>query len=101
MNFKNLTILTLFIANLSGCDPHRKSKCEWYLVPEPKHKHIVKPGWVSLCAKNYELGRQKCFFTAEYGVAENMLNKPFVYNEMEFENSEFPKPIQAIKPCVP
>lgn len=97
----NLFGITLFLAigTLLSCDMLRQRKCEWYLVPEPKHRHLIEKGWVTLCAKNYRLGRQKCFLKAPLKLAEEMYGKPFRYSELKLKETEFPREVLEVKPC--
>jgi hypothetical protein len=84
---------------LAGCDPEHKDKCEWYLVPEPKQAHLVERGWVSLCARNYVIKKQKCYFKAPLKFAEAVYGKPFKLTSMKYEKKPIPRKIISIKPC--
>lgn len=101
LNFstKNLPWLAASLALTSCVDFWRKEECEWYLTPEPKHKELVKEGWVSLCARNYELGRQQCYLAAKIDLAERMHNKPFRYKDLKLDTKAFPRTIIDVKAC--
>lgn len=89
-----------FVAMLSiSCDPLHKSKCEWYLIPEKKHIDTVKAGWVSLCAKNYTIGRQKCFIQTKISFAEKNYGRVFKLNDLELDEKTFPRKVLKIKFC--
>lgn len=91
----------LLLAQLLGaCDPHRKTKCEWYLVPFPEGNHAMEEGWVSLCAANFKLGRQRCYFTAKPNFVEQVNGIPFRYSTMEYTDT-FPKRILKLETCTP
>ena len=84
---------------LLSCDPYRKDKCEWYLEPEPKHREFVEKGWVSLCARNFELGRQQCFLQARLEFAEKVFGKKFRYSTLKLDEKSFPRKIIDLKVC--
>ena len=86
---------------LLGCDPLRKEKCEWYLVPEPSHRHLVEKGWVSLCARNYELGKQKCYYTAKLKFAEKIYGQAFKMTSLKIQDDSFPRKVVSIEACTP
>lgn len=83
---------------LTACDPERKKKCEWYIVPNPKANEMMEPGWVSLCVANFKLGRQKCYFTAKPDLVEKLNGIPFRYNTLKYSDS-FPRKILSVKTC--
>ncbi|NRA66516.1 MAG: hypothetical protein HRU19_18655 [Pseudobacteriovorax sp.] len=85
---------------LTACDPERQKRCEWYLVPNPKANNLMEPGWVSLCAANFELGRQKCLFTAKPEFVERFNGVPFKLSEMEY-HEDIPRKITSITVCDP
>lgn len=94
------TILVLLSLGLvTSCDPDRKKKCEWYLVPELRHKDTVEAGWVSLCAKNYTTMKQKCFIQAKLDYAEKVFGKKFKYSDMKLDDKGFPKKVKSIEFC--
>lgn len=85
----------------SACDPDRHKKCEWYLVAEPDQRDFVKPGWVSLCARNYVSNKQRCFIQAKFNFAEKVHGKAFKFTSLELDESIFPPRVVSIKPCKP
>lgn len=95
------TICLLAAAFMSiACDPLRKNKCEWYILPYPEGNSSMEIGWVSLCVANFELGKQRCFFTAKPDFVEKIKAKPFRYSSMEFSDS-IPHKIKSLKTCKP
>ena len=90
-------LFALFL--LCGCDFYRKDKCEWFLVPEPDHASKVDPGWVSLCARNYENNKQRCLLKAKLPFAKAVYGKPFKYSTMKLGSGPFPKEVLSIKTC--
>ena len=103
MNDKTVKICMVIFAltALQGCDPFRKDKCEWFLVPEPEHRHLVDKGWVSLCARNYELGKQKCYYTAKLKFAEDVYGKTFKLSTLKIDEDTFPRKVISIQTCTP
>ncbi len=83
---------------LTGCDPERKTKCEWYIVPNPEANEMMEPGWVSLCVANFKLGRQRCFFTAKPDMVEKLNGVPFRYSTLKYTES-IPRKILSVKTC--
>lgn len=95
-------LLFLVLSGLTmACDPHRMRKCEWYLVPEPDHRHLVEAGWVSLCARNYVSKKQRCYFRAPLQFAEDIYGKTFRMSDMEFERKPVPRRVLSVKLCDP
>jgi hypothetical protein len=80
-------------------DYFSKGKCEWYLVPEEKHKDLVQEGWVALCARNYRIDRQKCYLSATVEVAEAVYGKPVIYDELVINEKKFPREISRARNC--
>ncbi len=85
---------------LVACDPMRKKKCEWYLVPNPKANAVMEEGWVSLCVANFKLGRQRCYFTAKPEFVEKVNGVPFRYDSLRYTDT-FPKEIESLQTCTP
>ncbi|NRA63637.1 MAG: hypothetical protein HRU19_04095 [Pseudobacteriovorax sp.] len=94
-------VIGLSLLLVSGCDWYHKNKCEWYLVPEPDDIDKVEPGWVSLCARNYEINRQRCLLKAKLNFAKQVHGKPFRYNSMEVKQGPYPKEVTSITVCKP
>ena len=97
--FRTSLLLTLCWFS-AACDPFRKSKCEWYLVPYPKANAVMEEGWVSLCVANFKLGRQRCYFTAKPDFVEKVNGIPFRYDSLRYTDT-FPKKIQSLQTCTP
>ena len=100
LTFKKITLAIFFWIALTGCDPLRLKKCEWYLIPNPEADKVTKEGWVSVCLANQKLKRQKCYYSALPELANRFNGVPFQYSEMEVRKT-FPKEITALKQCVP
>jgi hypothetical protein len=95
---KGLMILS-FLSIMAGCDLYHKNKCEWYLVPEPKHVDRVEPGWVALCARNFEINKQRCNLKAPLAFSKKVFNKPFRYSSLKVKPGRYPKEVESITLC--
>lgn len=71
------------------------------MEPEVKHKYLVEPGWVSLCARNYKLSKQKCYYKAKYDFAIKIYGKPFRLSSLEIKEGTFPREITNLNTCTP
>ncbi|MFW7379692.1 MAG: hypothetical protein ACOH5I_12845 [Oligoflexus sp.] len=91
----------MLVLLLGACDFYRKNKCEWYLVPEPDHIDRVEPGWVSLCARNYQNNKQRCNLKAKLPFAKKVYGKPFRYASMKIKSGPFPKEVESVTLCEP
>ncbi len=94
----SLSLLSILV---TGCDVYHKNKCEWYLVPEPEHADRVEPGWVALCARNYEINRQRCNLKAKLKFAKTVAKKPFRYSSMRVKAGPYPKEVESLTVCEP
>ena len=93
--------ITTFMFVLSACDPLHKDKCEWYLDPEPKHRDLITPGWVSVCARNFEINRQKCYLKMRFDMAKKVFNKPFKLSDLVLKEDVFPREVLSVTLCSP
>ena len=91
----------LLVAFFTGCDPLRKGKCEWYLVPEPEHRNLVNEGWVSICARNFVNNRQKCYLQLVMAEAKAIYGKKVVYSDLKIDKGEFPHKVSRPAACEP
>lgn len=83
-----------------GCDPERKKKCEWYLMPEPSLSGTTDPGYIPVCARNLTNNKQYCKLQAELEFSKRIYGKKFRYSEMKIDDvGRFPKKILSIEPC--
>ena len=90
------------IMGLLACDPNRKDKCEWYLVPESRDIALVPEGWVSLCARNYVTNKQKCYLKANIDFAKALNGKAFRYSNLKLvETGLYPREVLKINTCTP
>ena len=96
----NKGIFLALIVLVTACDPYNKDKCEWYLVPEPLHIHLVEPGWVSLCARNYISNHQRCYLKATIDYAKAVNGKSFRYSTLKISPiGPYPREVESIKVC--
>lgn len=97
---KLIGLFLLILAHLfSGCDWFHKKKCEWYLIADPDKAILAKPGYASICIRNYVIGKQKCAMVIKLSEAEKVFEKKFKLSEAEINEDVFPKEITSIKPC--
>ena len=101
MKMKILLSSLFILTTHTACELFQRSKCEWYLVPEVKHKDLVEPGWVALCARNYKLGKEKCYLKAKLDFAEYIYGKPFRYTSMKTKDEGFPREVLSVELCSP
>lgn len=87
---KVILLSTLF-TTLLGCDWFRKRKCEWYLIADPSKSMLTKPGYASVCIRNYKLNRQRCNMIIKLTEAEKVYSKEFRLSDAEINEDEFPK----------
>lgn len=96
---KWITLIALAFT-LVACDPHHKEKCEWYLVPEPAQIDLVPEGWVSLCARNYVINKQKCYLKASIDFAKAVSGKPFKLSRLKVDDKgPYPREVLKINTC--
>lgn len=100
----NRIVLLLFVATglslFMGCDPERKKKCEWYLMPEPNLAGTTTEGYIPVCARNLENNKQYCRLQATLEFSKKYYNKRFKFVDMKIDESgRFPKTVQSIKTC--
>ncbi len=92
----------LFLPLWAGCDPFHKEKCEWYLVPEPDHVDLVEPGWVSLCARNYVINKERCYLKSTLEFAKEVNGKLIRLSSLKVsETGPYPREILSVKTCKP
>jgi hypothetical protein len=88
------------LALITGCDPQRLKKCEWLIEPEVAHINTVAEGKVSLCIRNFVIGKQKCFIQADIDDYEkNFMSKTFRYADINLNADIFPRELLASKSC--
>lgn len=101
----SLKLICIFVGlnllGLQACDSDRQRQCEWYLVPEPDHRHLVEDGSVSLCARNYKTKKQRCYFRAPIKFAEDIYGKKIRLSNLEFEKKPIPRKILSVQTCTP
>lgn len=94
--------LALILSSSLACDPSRKEKCEWYLVPEPAQINLVPEGWVSLCARNYVTNNQRCYLKASLDYAKAVNGKTFRLTSLKIdEEGPYPREVTSVKACGP
>lgn len=99
--WQSFVIAILFLMSMVSCDLLHKKKCEWYLVPEPKHKDYVESGWVSICVRNFKLDRQKCYLKMKLEEAEKVHGKPIRYDSLRLDDASFPRTVVKYELCRP
>lgn len=93
-----IVVLFFILTSALGCDLQRHGKCEWYLEPEPAHIRLVEKGWVSICARNYENKREKCYLMMPIDQAESVYGKKVTYSSLELGKGVM-KEIKSYKTC--
>jgi len=102
MNKLGFILGSLTLPLLVGCDPYHKDKCEWYLVPEPEHIDLVEPGWVSLCARNYVINKERCYLKSTIEFAKEANGKLVRLSSLKIaETGLYPREILSVKTCKP
>lgn len=92
----------LVLPLLAACDPYHKEKCEWYLVPEPEHVQLVERGWVSLCARNYVINKERCYLKSTLEFAKEVNGKLIRLSSLKIaETGPYPREILSVKTCKP
>ena len=96
-----MTLLLLGLGGwgLTGCDPERRKKCEWYLVPDPERKGQVDEGMIPVCARNYISNKQDCRLQTTLKYAKKLHKKTFRYVDLKVENYGLPRTIKEITLC--
>ena len=97
--FKKLIIVLSPFCFIWGCDCQRLEKCEWYIVPEEKHAHLVKPGFVSVCLRNYTTNKEKCILDMKLEDAEHVYGKKVTYSSVVLDEKNFPRRILKYSFC--
>lgn len=62
---------------------------------------MASNGFVSVCIKNYSINRQKCILEIEESRLNQVLNKTFVYRDIEIDSNKMPRRITSFKECKP
>ena len=95
-----LCVLMTGAVFLLGCDPERKKKCEWYLMPEPSLQGTTDPGYIPVCARNLTNNMQYCRLQAKLDFAKKVYGKKFRYVDMVIdEKGRFPRKVTSIETC--
>lgn len=95
-----LIVVFLLGILLSGCDPERKRKCEWTLMPEPEDRDKQDPGYFAVCARNFVNMRQQCDLQIKEETAKLVYQKYFKLTDMKLEEGgRFPRKILSIELC--
>ena len=84
-----------------SCDCQRTSECEWSFAVDEKNIDLASEGFVTLCIRNYKIGKQKCFLEIEEEKAEKILKTSVIYQEVEIDASTMPRRIKSYKSCTP
>ena len=71
----NYIILLVALATLTSCEYISQRRCEWYLMVDQDNQHLVEPGMISLCLRNFNSNKQKCSLQATIDLAESVDGK--------------------------
>jgi len=95
-----LTVAILALIAVSSCDPERKKKCEWYLVPEPDDLGKQDENMIPVCARNFVNNRQYCRLQASFDFTKENFERKFRFDDMKVDTrGTFPKTVLDIKYC--
>lgn len=94
-----LFIYTVFF-NL-GCDPERRSQCEWTLEPETRPLIGIDENMIHVCARNRNSGKQDCRLQISLENAKIHYGKHFKYNDMQVDGPGIPRTVIGISYCKP
>jgi hypothetical protein len=84
---------------LLGCDPERKKKCEWYLMPDIDRVGKTQEGFIPVCARNFTSNKQDCRLQAPLDFAKQHYDKKFRYVDMEYNGPGIPRTVTKIEHC--
>ena len=93
---KKIFFLHLLFLSLLGCDPERKKKCEWYLVPDLDRTGTIDPGYIPVCARNYIVNKQDCRLQATLEFARDAYNKKFRLVDLKVKSPGIPRTVTTI-----
>lgn len=84
---------------LQGCDPERKKRCEWYLMPNTSKKAKVDKGFISVCARNLMANKEDCRLQTTLSFAKKVYGKTFRYVDLKVKSFGIPRTIQEMTFC--
>ena len=91
----------LLFSLILSCDCQNTGKCEWKIEVDNKNMDMASEGFVSMCIKNYKINRQKCFVEIEKNRVGEVLDKTFVYRDIEIDSTKMPRKIVSFQSCKP
>lgn len=94
-----IAIVSLALMTLTACDPDRKKKCEWYLMPDVDRIGKVDSGNIPLCARNFTNNKQDCRLQAPLEFSKQHYNRKFRYIDMDYEGPKIPRTVKTINHC--
>lgn len=99
MNINRNVVVILGCLLLMACDPLHKSKCEWYIAPDAKNASYAGEDLVALCLKNFVIRKQRCYFAASRGFAEEVFGHEFVFDDVVVRKHIKPRRIVSATSC--
>lgn len=97
--FGAFTLAVLTALSLGGCDPERKKRCEWYLMPNTEKKANVDKGYISVCARNLMANKEDCRLQTTLSFAKKVYGKTFRYVDLKVKSFGIPRTIQEMTFC--
>lgn len=89
----------IILLSLAGCDPMHIDECEWYLEPEGKHQNLVEKDEIAICARNFVIKRQKCYYSIEKEKIAEIDGKIFRLSHIKTATASFPRKIISANSC--
>ena len=96
-----ISILIFFMSMSSACDCQNTTKCEWEIALDNENADMASDGYVTVCIRNFNINRQKCFIEIERNLFESTQNKKFIYREIEIDPAKMPRRIKSLSACKP
>ena len=93
-------VFLIFISS-TGCDPERRTKCEWYLTADPSRIGKTDHGLIPVCARNYVANKQDCRLQTNLDYAKKNHLRAFKYDDLKVVDYGKPRTIKEITFCEP
>lgn len=94
-------LIAAVVSLSQGCDPERKKRCEWYLMPNTDKKANVDKGFISVCARNLMANKEDCRLQTTLSFAKKVYGKTFRYVDLKVKSFGIPRTIQEMTFCTP
>ncbi|MBQ46267.1 MAG: hypothetical protein CMP10_02005 [Zetaproteobacteria bacterium] len=98
-NYSIIMIFSLMV--IFGCDPERREKCEWYLMPDKERRGQTEENMIPVCARNLKSSKEDCRLQTTLKFAEHAWNRKFRYIDLKVESYGNPRSISQIEFCEP